>query len=132
MLPSALPAFSAPNGVRLVPSFGRLVGGYRRHHLGGQQAQGQYTGMQKNLRCFHSLVVLVKSCSPARFAPGRRTSEVHAEAERDEVAIVHGGVLAVEEVGVGEARGVGVLVLRVHPRLTALRPSSKLAPGPGE
>jgi hypothetical protein len=27
--------------------------------------------------------------------------EVHAEAERNEVTIIHGGVLAIEEVGVG-------------------------------
>jgi hypothetical protein len=39
--PSALPAFSAPIGVRVVPSLAASSGD-RRHHVGGQQTQGQH------------------------------------------------------------------------------------------
>lgn len=40
--------------------------------------------------------------------------EVYVEVECDEVVIVYGGVFVVEEVGVGEVCGVGVLVFCVY------------------
>src|SRR5690606_9600857 len=41
-------------------------------------------------------------------------SEVHAEAERDEIAIAVGVEMAAKEVGVTEAGGVGVQVVGIH------------------
>jgi hypothetical protein len=72
------------------------------HDAGRQQGQAQYTGLQQTSGLF-------MSCRP-----GSMCLEVHAEAEGDEVAVIHGGVLAVEEVGVRQARRVGVLVFGVQ------------------
>src|SRR5690606_29024181 len=38
----------------------------------------------------------------------------HTEAERNEVAVVHGRILAIKEVGVRQAGGVGVLILGIE------------------
>ncbi|MNZ87856.1 hypothetical protein D3C78_1067310 [compost metagenome] len=77
----------------------------RGHDTGRQQRQPQYPDVQQILGHFHFLFVLKKQCL-----------EVHAEAERDEITVIHGGVLAVEEVGVVEACGVGVLVFGIEPQ----------------
>src|SRR5207253_1009214 len=46
--------------------------------------------------------------------------EVHADAERNEVAVIHGAVLTAKDVGVCQACGVGVLVFSIDPKAHGL------------
>src|SRR5690606_12538880 len=86
MLPSALADFSAPSGVRLVPSLAASS---------ADTAANTLPASRERVRALISCVVVFIGL----ILCGAEL-EVHADAERDEVAIGLGVVVAVEEVGV--------------------------------
>src|SRR5690606_5394611 len=101
--PSALPAISAPIGVKLLPSLSASAAGTAAMTLVASSVSPRNPAWNRLFVVFIGVFVLKMQCL-----------EVHAEAERNEVAVIHSGVLAVKEVGVRQGRGVGVLVLGVE------------------
>lgn len=95
--------FCAHRRQALVAQLVGLAAGIGGHDTGSPATKAPVLRRTPDSWLFHFLFVLKKQCL-----------EVHADAERDEVTVIHGGVLAVEEVGGGQARGVGVLILGIQ------------------
>src|SRR5438128_190194 len=86
--PSALPAISAPIGVRLLPNLSASAAGTAAMTAVASSESPRTPACKRLLVTFILLFVLKMQCL-----------EVHADAERNEVAIIHGAVLAAKEVG---------------------------------
>src|SRR5690554_602359 len=101
MVPAALPAFSAPSGVRVVPSLAASDSDTAAITLPDRRESANTPV------CIRFLVFICVSFNTGPL-------EVHTEAQGHEVAVVLGGVLATEEVGVRQVHGVGVLIVGVQ------------------
>src|SRR5690554_2700207 len=102
MVPAALPAFSAPIGVRVVPSW--LISDWDRLCAA--------TALPTRLRARPQAPMNV-FCICILFSP-KTGLEAYAEADSGEVAVNQGVVLAIKEVGVTDADVVLVDVVRVQ------------------
>ena len=108
-----MPAFSAPSGGQALAQFVGFgpAGTALAIALVATQRKPQNTGVEQTR--FVIAVICV-------FVLKKQCLEVHADAERNEVTVIYGGVVAVEEVGVTEARGIGVAIVGIDSRkLTA-------------
>src|SRR5690606_18128773 len=101
MVPAALPAFSAPSGVRVVPSLAASDSDTAAITLPDRRESANTPV------CIRFLVFICVSFNTGPL-------EVHTEAQGHEVAVVLGRVLATEEVGVRQVHGVGVLIVGVQ------------------
>src|SRR5690554_2531613 len=102
MVPAALPAFSAPIGVRVVPSW--LISDWDRLCAATALATRLRARPQAPMNVF---------CICILFSP-KTGLEAYAEADSGEVAVNQGVVLAIKEVGVTDAGVVLVGVVRVQ------------------
>src|SRR5690554_7513176 len=102
MVPAALPAFSAPIGVRVVPSW--LISDWDRLCAATALATRLRARPQAPMNVF---------CICILFSP-KTCLEAYAEADGGEVAINQGVVLAIKEVGVADAGVVLVGVVGVQ------------------
>src|SRR5690554_3630858 len=102
MVPAALPAFSAPIGVRVVPSW--LISDWDRLCAATALATRLRARPQAPMNVF---------CICILFSP-KTGLEAYAEADSGEVAINQSVVLAIKEVGVTDAGVVLVGVVRVQ------------------
>src|SRR5690554_7630443 len=102
MVPAALPAFSAPIGVRVVPSW--LISDWDRLCAATALASRLSARPQAPTKTFCICILLFsKTCL-----------EAYAKADSGEVAINQGVVLAIKEVGVTDAGTVPVGVISVQ------------------
>src|SRR5690554_2731911 len=102
MVPAALPAFSAPIGVRVVPSW--LISDWDRLCAATALATRLRARPQAPMNVF---------CICILFSP-KTGLEAYAEADSGEVAVNQGVVLAIKEVGVTDAGVVLVGVIGVQ------------------
>src|SRR5690554_4913455 len=102
MVPAALPAFSAPIGVRVVPSW--LISDWDRLCAATALATRLRARPQAPMNVF---------CICILFSP-KTGLEAYAEADSGEVAVNQGVVLAIKEVGVADAGVVLVGVIGVQ------------------
>src|SRR3990167_1068325 len=108
--PSALPAISAPTGVSVVPSLAASSGDTAAMTL---QASSERVSAPVCNRLFVVFIYRVFLKIPGRL-------EVHTEAECNEIAVDRRVVVATEEVGVGQAGVIGVLVVGIQPQADGL------------
>src|SRR5690554_4703081 len=102
MVPAALPAFSAPIGVRVVPSW--LISDWDRLCAATALATRLRARPQAPMNVF---------CICILFSP-KTGLEAYAEADSGEVAVNQGVVLAIKEVGVADAGVVLVGVVGIQ------------------
>src|SRR3989344_2081816 len=108
--PSALPAISAPTGVSVVPSLDASSGDTAAIT---PLANSESVRAPVCSRLFVVFIVIVVLKNLVRL-------EVHAKAERNEVAVSRSVVFTVKEVGVSETCGVGVLVVSIQTQAYSL------------
>ena len=125
MLPSALPSFCAPMGVRLLPSLAASSGETAA-------VTEPASGLRASAPEDRSRAVFMRRypCSYPRKRPPRGAADLRSspEAHREEVAVVDRVVVAAEEVGVADAGGIGVLVVGIEADADGLAPSLKFGP----